>query len=154
MDAVLHKLKRLMEEKGIEVVEFPPCEQLNISLLRFSDVYTHTHTHTHTYTHTSVAHCSPYSPFTGKEDLEEAESEDGIAKVKKKPTTLGGNPEQEDAEGGLSSLVHTTLHGNCCPVIVYRLVRGSSSPSPPPPPPSSPLLCTLSYSALSTPPLC
>ena len=42
--------------------------------------------------------------------------------MKTKPTSLAaGDSQQED--GGPSSLLHTTLHGDCCPVMLYRMVR-------------------------------
>ena len=56
------------------------------------------------------------SPFVGEADLEEDEREGSLAKVKSKPT---GSQEEER---GLTSLVHTTLHGDCCPLIMYRMV--------------------------------
>ena len=34
MDFILKKLQDLMAEQGMEVVEFPSCEELQISLLR------------------------------------------------------------------------------------------------------------------------
>ena len=34
MGAVLHKLRALMEEAGLEVEEFPACEDFELSIIR------------------------------------------------------------------------------------------------------------------------
>ena len=103
MDAVLSKLKLLMEEHGKEVAELPPCVELEISLLRLLNALKHTR-------------YSCCSPFVGEADLEEDEREGSLAKVKNKPTA------HQQEERGLTSLVNTTLHGDCCPLIMYRMV--------------------------------
>ena len=34
MAAILKKLRSLMEKEGLEIVEFPPCNEFEISIIR------------------------------------------------------------------------------------------------------------------------
>ena len=67
--------------------------------------------------------CACVSPFAPeKEGLneEEATSTDSWKATRK--TSFSGNKKEEDEEEGLPSLVQTTLHGDCRPVLEYGLV--------------------------------
>lgn len=98
MDHVLKKLRSLMKEQNMDVIEFPPCVDLEISLL------------------------SPFAPE--KEGLDEATSTDSW-KATRKTSFSGKKKEEDEEEEGLPSLVQTTLHGDCRPVLEYGLKPGS-----------------------------
>ena len=70
---------------------------------------------------TCVCVCACVSPFAPeKEGLNEATSTDSWRATRK--TSFSGNKKEEDEEEGLPSLVQTTLHGDCRPVLEYGLV--------------------------------
>ncbi|XP_019852014.1 PREDICTED: E3 ubiquitin-protein ligase TRIM39-like [Amphimedon queenslandica] len=110
MDTILKKVEEMMKEKKMEVTKFPPCEELQISLL---------------------------SPFATENDDDDNQDEDddavggeaslcaggGLKKHKVGGACKGGGEGEE--EQGLTSLVHTTLHGDCMPVLQYGIKPGS-----------------------------
>ena len=63
------------------------------------------------------------SPFAAERDDGRSDSAE-MATGTCKPKTLmkGPSREEQDEEEGLTSLVHTTLHGDCRPVMEYGLV--------------------------------
>ena len=66
--------------------------------------------------------CACVSPFAPeKEGLDEATSTDSW-KATRKTSFSGKKKEEDEEEEGLPSLVQTTLHGDCRPVLEYGLV--------------------------------
>ena len=111
MAAVLKKLRSAMEESGMAIAEFPPCEEFAVSIIKLALTNLGGQI-----SHRSLAISSPFART----------NEGGVADESQVGGANSGNHDDERASGGIKgqmNILDQVLHADCKPLLEFCLVR-------------------------------